>query len=240
MFGDDTMPIIAILSQVDDEKNIKLAAPYVEAVESCGGLPIIFPFTECEKTIDSLIELCDGFLFSGGADIEPELYGEKKSEFCESVQIYRDKLELAVFRKVFASGKPIMGICRGAQLINVALGGTLYQDIPTEYKTSVAHRQTEAKDMPSHSVLVKSATPLAELAGGERMLANSFHHQALKRLGEGIEVMAESDDGIVEAVYRKDYPYLRAYQWHPERLFLIDTENKMLFEDFIKAANKSK
>ena len=231
------MPIIAILAQIDDEKNTKLADAYTDAIESAGGVPIIFPYSENEKTIDALVELCDGFLFSGGSDIEPEFYGEQRSAFCDASQIYRDKLELCVFRKAFAAGKPIMGICRGLQLINVALGGTLYQDIPSEYETEITHRQTEAKNMPSHSVNVKEETPLAAVACGN-MVANSFHHQALKRLGEGLAVMATSDDGLIEAVYHTDYPYLRAYQWHPERLWRINAENKMLFDDFIKATTK--
>ena len=231
------MPIIAILSQVDNEKNTKLASSYTEAIENAGGIPIIFPYSENEETIDKLVKICDGFLFSGGADIEPELYGEKKSAFCDASQSYRDKLELCVFRKAFAAGKPIMGICRGIQLINVALGGTLYQDIPSEYKTEVTHRQTEAQNMPSHSVAIEEGTPLSIIAGGN-MAANSFHHQALKHLGDGLAVMATADDGLIEAVYHTEYPYLRAYQWHPERLWKINRENKMLFDDFIEATEK--
>lgn len=230
------MPIIAILAQVDDEKNTKLAAAYTEAIEGCGGLPLIFPYTDNADTLDALVKLCDGFLFSGGADIEPEFYGAKRSPLCDTSQLYRDKLELEVFRKVFATGKPIMGICRGIQLINVALGGTLCQDIPSEYKTSISHRQTEAKNMPSHSVAVKEGTPLSGLVNKVQITANSFHHQALKDIGKGLRVMAVAEDGIIEAVYHADYPYLRAYQWHPERLWKTDADNKKLFEDFIKAS----
>lgn len=234
------MPIIAILAQVDNEKNTKLASTYTEAIEKSGGVPLIFPYTEDEKTLDSLIELCDGFLFSGGADIEPSLYGEQRSPFCDASQSYRDSLELRVFAKVFEARKSIMGICRGIQLINVALGGSLYQDIPSEYQTGILHRQTEPNDMPSHSVLIESETPLYALVGKDSMPSNSFHHQALKRLGKGLEVMATSEDGMVEAVYLKGYPYLRAYQWHPERLYGTSAENKSLFDDFINAAEQSK
>ena len=234
------MLIVGILSQVDDERNTKLAAAYIEAVEKSGGVPIIFPFTDCEKTIDNLIELCDGFLFSGGADIEPELYGAQRSELCDASEQYRDKLELCVFRKVLVSGKPIMGICRGMQLINVALGGDLYQDIPSEYKTEISHRQMQAKNMASHDAVVVEGTPLFDLLGKTRIAANSFHHQAIKRIGEGLAVMARAEDGIAEAVYHTEHPYLRAYQWHPERIFKTDADNRMLFDDFMKAVSDLK
>ena len=232
--------IIAILAQVDDDKNTKLAAAYTEAIEKSGGVPLIFPYTEDEETVDRLTELCDGFLFSGGADIEPSLYGEQRSPHCGESQGYRDSLELRVFAKVFEAGKPIMGICRGAQLINVALGGTLYQDIPTELDTKIPHSQSEGKNMPSHSVVIKHGTPLYGIVGKSQMPANSFHHQALKHLGKGLSVMAESIDGVIEAVYHTGARYLRAYQWHPERLYESSTENKVLFDDFLNAVRKTK
>ena len=232
------MPIIAILAQIDDEKNTKLASAYTEAIEGCGGVPLIFPYTENEDTVDALVKLCDGFLFSGGTDIDPSAYGEQRSPSCNVSEVYRDRLELAVFRKAFAAGKPIMGICRGIQLINVALGGTLYQDIPSEYETNLVHRQTEAKNMPSHSAFAEAGAPLEVLVRKTRITANSFHHQALKNLGKGLGVMAVAEDGIIEAVYHTEHPYLRAYQWHPERLWKTDADNKILFEDFIKAASK--
>ena len=132
-------------------------------------------------------------------------------------------------------GKPLLGICRGAQLINVALGGSLYQDIPSEYKTEIAHRQGEEKMEYSHSVTVLENTPLAALVGEGELPANSFHHQAAKRLGNGLLPMAYAADGIVEAMYFPAHTYLRAYQWHPERLCERDEKNKALFSEFITA-----
>jgi putative glutamine amidotransferase len=128
--------------------------------------------------------------------------------------------------------KPVLGICRGAQLINIALGGTLYQDLPTELPTEISHRQTEPKFSPAHSVKILADTPLYDLVQKDRMTANSFHHQAVKTLGKGLELMALADDGVVEAFYLPGERYLRAYQWHPERLFAIDSDNRLLFEDF--------
>lgn len=115
----------------------------------------------------------------------------------------------------------------------MALGGTLYQDIPSEIKTTLPHRQTEPKDAPSHEVQLLDGAPLKALTGKNRIPANSFHHQAIKRLGEGLRVMAVADDGVIEAVYHTGDRYLRAYQWHPERLYDSDEDNRLLFDDFI-------
>lgn len=133
-----------------------------------------------------------------------------------------------------------MAICRGAQLVNVALGGTLYQDIPTEIISNIPHRQTEPKDSHSHEICVFENTPLRNLVMSERIKVNSFHHQALKLLGNGLSVMATADDGVIEAVYSTEHPYLLAYQWHPERLFDADNLNRVLFTDFIDACEVKK
>ena len=128
-----------------------------------------------------------------------------------------------------------MGICRGAQLINVALGGSLYQDIPSEISTDISHRQKESGEISTHEIRILSDTPLMELIGEEKIAVNSFHHQSIKALGEGLEVMAFAEDGIVEAVYFNGENYLIGYQWHPEKLRDTDQYKKLLFNDFIKA-----
>ena len=138
-------------------------------------------------------------------------------------------------QRVLAAQKPILVICRGAQLVNVALGGTLYQDIPTEMQTTLLHRQSEPKFSPSHAVRVIEHTPLMELVGKEWLEANSFHHQAIKHLGKGLAVMAVAEDGIIEAVYATGASYLRAYQWHPERLYDTHWQHRLVFDDFINA-----
>lgn len=234
--------IIGILGVVDDEIITKLQNTYTKAIESAGGVPIIFPYVESEESLDAFVNICDGFLFTGGADIAPERYGEEKKSTCGSIHYYRDELEFNAFKKIYPTNKPIMAICRGEQFINVALGGTLYQDIPTEIPSGIPHRQSEDKDSPSHSVKIIRETPLWHLIAEERMTANSFHHQAIKTLGKNLSVMAFADDGIIEAVYSSEPRYLRAYQWHPERLFEKEKSNLALFSDFIEACriNKNK
>ena len=227
--------IIGILGIVDNEKNTTIKNTYVNAIEKSGGVPILLPYAKAPESIIAFADICDGFLFSGGVDINPEYYGETATNECGEIQAYRDELEFKVFDAVLPTKKPIMAICRGAQFINVALGGTLYQDIPSQIKTDILHRQSEPKDAPSHTVSIKDGTPLSSLLKRDIITVNSFHHQAIKKLGSGLGVMASSSDGIIEAVYSYSEPYIRAYQWHPELLFEKDDGNRALFLDFIDA-----
>lgn len=227
-------PIIGLLAEVDGELSTRVQNTYVKAIENAGGAPILFPYVNDGDTIDHLIGICDGFFFTGGMDIDPSRYGEKARENLGETQVNRDEFEFKVFDKIIKTGKPIIAICRGAQLVNVALGGTLYQDIPSEVDTEISHRQCEPKFAHSHDVKIIPDTPLYEMMGTERIKANSFHHQALKVLGKGLAVMAVADDGIIEAAYSTEMPYLRAYQWHPERLIETDATSRMIFEDFIR------
>lgn len=228
-------PIIGVFAEVYDDLHTQMQSAYARAIECSGGVPFVLPYVDSNEAIEDFIVLCDGFFFTGGADIDPQSYGEARSPHCGESQPNRDALELRVFKKAIKTQKPILGVCRGAQLVNVALGGTLYQDLPSERSGNVAHRQAEPKDAPSHDVSVLADTPLYRLIGKARMRANSFHHQAIKQLGAGLAVMATADDGVIEAVYLQGQRYLRAYQWHPERIYEADLQNKHLFDDFVSA-----
>ena len=231
-------PIIGILAEIDGERNTKVQYTYVSAIEKAGGLPLLLPYVTDFESFGRFAKICDGFFFTGGADIEPRRYGEETKTYCGPVSYFRDEVEFKAFNEIIKTDKPILAVCRGAQLVNVALGGTLYQDIPSETDTPILHRQTADKDKPSHRVNILNDTPLFSLIGKEEMLANSFHHQAIKKLGEGLKVMATADDGIIEAVYHTEKSYLMAYQWHPERLCNNDLCNYLIFLDFIKACSK--
>ncbi len=233
-------PIIAITPNIDLEGNTSILKSYVSAIENAGGVPVLIPYTDNIDTLFSFIDMCDGVCFTGGIDVDPKRYGEEKMPWCKDTQDNRDIFDLSIFHIARKMKKPILGICRGAQLINVALEGTLYQDIPTEINTSILHSQLEPKFEYSHEINIANDTPLYNLLGKERIKANSFHHQAIKTLGEGLLVMATADDGIIEAIYSSNYKYLRAYQWHPERICLNDNNQKALFTDFIKACLKEK
>ena len=228
-------PNIGILAEVNAEQDTTFQRTYTKAIEGAGGVPILLPYVEGEEVIEQFAELCDGFLFTGGADVDPKRYGELPKDTCGEIECHRDELEFKVLKTALRTSKPILGICRGMQLINVALGGTLHQDIPSEIETLIQHSQSEPKFSPSHDAIVLEGSPLHRLMGKNRICANSFHHQAIKSLGSGLEIMAMADDGIIEAVCLSDERYLRAYQWHPERLYDSDTDNRLIFDDFIAA-----
>ena len=235
-----SFPIIGIVASAKDVADVSAPVPYIAAIEAAGGVPVILPCGADFNVYDSFISLCDGFLFTGGCDIHPARYGEEILPECGNIQDHRDVIELELFARAIRTDKPIVAICRGIQLVNVALGGTLYQDIPSQTKTSLVHSQAEGRFEPSHSVTVLEHTPLAAMTGGTgRLVANSFHHQAIKDLGRGLAVMARADDGIIEAVYMPDKPYVRAYQWHPERLQAIDSDNLAIFAEFVGACRHS-
>ena len=227
-------PIIGILADVDRNRVTSVKGDYISAIEMAGGVPFVFPYVQNDETLGEMVDACDGIFFTGGVDISPDRYGEDKKPTCGEPQLNRDVLEFKAFDMAFKMKKPILAVCRGAQLVNVALGGTLYQDIPTEVDTDTVHRQTEGIYEYSHDVEIKEGTPLFRLCGETRIKANSFHHQAIKKLGEGLAVMAQADDGIVEAVYYTGNRYICAYQWHPERLFYNDDFNRGVFGDFVK------
>jgi putative glutamine amidotransferase len=230
--------VIGITPAVSDVGDSSLISTYSYAIEHSGATPIVLPYVTSKESIMHFADMCDGFFFTGGMDIEPAVYGQEKKETCDQTQPKRDELELALFEAAFATGKPILGICRGMQLINAILGGTLYQDIPTETNATISHRQTEARFEFSHDIRVIKDSPLYSLLGKERIRGNSFHHQALDRLGDELKVLAESDDGIIEGFYHAVHPYLRAYQWHPERLFDKDCDARLIFSDFISACKE--
>ena len=229
-------PIIAITASYKEE-SYRLFSTYASAIQKAGGIPVILPFYTEENDAKRVLAACDGVLLSGGADIDPKYYGEEILNGTVEIGRVRDGVEFTVFKLAREAKKPIMAICRGLQVVNVALGGSLYQDLPTQYESDVKHAQDAPKTEPSHSVNVVKDTPLFSITRSERITGNSFHHQAIKQLGCGLIPMAYADDGIIEAVYTDDGGYLRAYQWHPERLYDIDEKTRLIFSDFINAAS---
>ena len=228
-------PLIGILASVDNERKTNLVYSYVNAVVLAGGIPVILPNNNMELAMQDHLQICQGFLCTGGGDVEPAFYGAEKLPTCGPIQPLRDEFDFAMLKGALRTGKPILGICRGVQVINVALGGTLCQDLPTERPSDVVHRQTEGYYEPSHYVSVAVDSALHRLTGAVRLQVNSFHHQAIDRLADGLEVVATADDGVIEAVTAPGHPYLRGYQWHPERLVDFDGASLAIFKDFIDA-----
>lgn len=228
--------MVGIVSLYDETKESYWMLPgYVEGVEEAGGIPVILPLSQREDALARYAQAFDGFLFPGGHDLAPALYGEERQEICGTVCPERDEMERRLFPLALATGKPMLGICRGVQLFNVLLGGTLYQDIPTEYPSSVQHHETPPYDKVAHSVELARDTPLSLAVRQENMGVNSYHHQGIKTLGKGLRPAAVAPDGLTEAVYLPEHPFCLAVQWHPEFSYRTDENSRRLFRAFIEA-----
>ena len=212
-----------------------LDAPgYMDAVLASGGVPIMLPFAEEDACIEELAEMCDGFVFTGGQDVSPEIYGETVKFDNVGCCKKRDALELALLEKALQQDKSILGVCRGVQFINAALGGTLYQDLPREISSPLEHHQTPPYDVPIHTVELTPGTPLYTLSGKEEIAVNSYHHQGICRLSRKLKCMAVASDGLTEAVYAPNQKFLWAIQWHPELSFENDENSKSIFREFVR------
>ncbi len=231
-------PVIGVTPLVDTEKESLWMLPgYMGGVAQAGGLPIMLPLTDDPQEIRQLAAMCDAFLFTGGHDVSPALYGEEPIPQCAETSPARDAMERLLLEEVLASDKPLLGICRGIQFLNAALGGTLYQDLPAQRPSQVNHHQTPPYDMPVHEVRIEKSSPLGELLQTERMSVNSYHHQAIKETAACLQVMARSTDGLTEAVCLPEKKFVWAVQWHPEFAYRTDDHCRKIFEAFVKSAS---
>ena len=229
-------PIIGLTPSVDEEHNRCLVQPgYLESIQRSGGLPLMLPLTDREEDIARFVEICDGFLFVGGPDIEPWRYGQELLPECGAQNIQRDAMEWKLMEAALAADKPILGVCRGIQVLNTVLGGTLYQDIPSQYNTELCHSMPEPPyNRTAHPFRVVEGTPLADLPIPEGI--NSRHHQAVLDLAPGLEIMAYAADGIVEAAWMPEKRFVWAVQWHPEAFWEEEGMNIELFRALVEAA----
>lgn len=231
-----TKPMIGIMPLVDVEKESYWMLPgYMKGIEAAGGIPVMLPLITDEKDIKQLVHMCHGFLFTGGQDVSPAVYGEEVSEKCGEPCNQRDQMEKILFHMAMQEDKPILGICRGIQIINALTGGTLYQDLPTEYPSTTQHQQKPPYDQPSHEVSLIPDSPLHKLLNKEKIMVNSCHHQAIKTLGENTTVMAISEDGLVEAISIPDKKFIWAFQWHPEFSYKNNMDSQKIFKVFLES-----
>lgn len=216
-----------------------LPARYVQAIEDLGGIPVILSLTVDGYIQDRLVAQLNGLLLTGsGPDLPPALYGERKRFSFETMSRQRYEFELAMGRRAAAAGLPLLGICGGMQAMNVALGGTLMQDIPGQVADALTHKHTRGKSRLVHTVRVESGTLLRRIVRAATVRVNSSHHQAVKDLPPSLIGSATSSDGVIEALEAVDgnHPFLVGVQWHPECLYDRGPVHRRLFEAFIKAA----
>jgi len=231
-------PVIGVIPLWDEERDSLWMLPgYMDGIEQAGGLPVVLPLSTDRSVLGQVCRLYDGFLFTGGQDIFPGLYGEEKSACCGSICGKRDDMESLLFsRAVIDLNKPAFGICRGIQLFNVLLGGTLNQDLPAQYKGNLplCHQQEPPYGSPSHQAIIEPGSPLHALLGTDTIAVNSCHHQGIRELSRELVCMAVAEDGLIEAVHMPDRKFVWAVQWHPE-YSLHDENSRRLFEAFIEA-----
>jgi putative glutamine amidotransferase len=216
------------------ENRYSLPAEYVDAVRRAGATSVLLPPGEHE--VDEWLEIVDGVILAGGGDIDPEHYGGAEHETIYSVDAERDSTELAIARRIVDTGLPALGICRGVQILNVALGGTLHAHLPDVYGDGVAHR-LPPRQPTTHGIRVEPESELARILGRVDLDSHSWHHQALDGIAPGLRVSARAPDGVVEAVEMPEHPWLHAVQWHPELAPPDDAVQQRLFAALVEAAS---
>jgi len=213
--------------------------PYIDAVVGAGGAPVCIPLGLDEESLDSIYGTLDGLLLPGGDDLDPQWYGHLPHPLLGSVDLDRDRLEIGLARRALEDDLPLLGICRGIQVMAVAAGGTLYQDIPTEISGQLAHDVRQfGRDHLSHEIDIEQGSLLAQALGCTRMLVNSFHHQSVRDVPNGFVVTARADDGVVEAMEAPGRQFALAVQCHPEGAWRTTAPAfAALFEAFVLAAS---
>lgn len=230
-------PVIGVVPLVDQERESFWMLPgYMNGIEQAGGIPVMLPLLSDEEDLLQIVNKLDGFLFTGGQDVSPNLYAEKTAPLCGQRCRERDDMEGVLFRLVYEMDKPLLGICRGIQFMNVIMGGTLYQDLPSEHPSGTVHCQKPPYDIPVHAVSIMDGSPLSGLLKRKKLMVNSYHHQAIKRLAPKLSVMAVSEDDVIEAVWIPDKKFIWGIQWHPEFSFLTDESSRKIFSEFIQHA----
>jgi putative glutamine amidotransferase len=224
------------------DDSISLSNRYTDAVIAAGGLPMVFPATTSAEVIVEMVRRADGVLMTGGEDVDPKLYGKdlpaEITKKAGPLEPQRDIWEQTLIAEIFQQQKPLLGICRGHQMLNVVLGGTLVVDIPSQEPQALNHRRLDRRSDPVHSISIEKDSLLAEIVGGSTLQVNSTHHQSLGRMAEALRAVARSEDGIIEAAELRDrarLPFCLTVQFHPERLVDKGAAYRQLFERFVAA-----
>jgi putative glutamine amidotransferase len=217
-----------------------LRARYVSAIQDLGGTPLILPITQNTRALKDLLDLIDGLLLTGsGPDLDPALYSETKRFKFKIMSQERAGFELKLARMAVERDLPVLGVCGGMQVLNVAFNGTLVQDITSEIKDALTHQQKAAAVKPTHEVRITHGTRLSKIIGEPVIRVNSSHHQAIKSLGKGLVVNAVAPDGIIEGLENPESGFAMGVQWHPEFLYRQDEHHCRLFKAFLKKAAQS-
>lgn len=231
-------PLIGVTSGFDYEKNlVTINSGYLSAINASGGLGVALPAGMDEVIVDSLFERIDGILLSGGPDVDAKYWGEENLTFGGEISPLRDQCEIYIAREAVKRNMPLLGICRGAQLLNIALGGTIYQDIHSQIidRIVIKHSQSAPKWYGTHDVFIDKESKIYQIYKRDSISVNSFHHQAVKEVAPGFKITCKSSDGIIEAIEHKENRFTLGVQWHPEVMWEKDNLQLKIFEHFIKS-----
>ncbi|MFD1397060.1 gamma-glutamyl-gamma-aminobutyrate hydrolase family protein [Kroppenstedtia eburnea] len=232
-------PAIGItLSMRRKENSLTLSRDNADAVLAAGGIPFLLPYATEADVLDGMTKQIDGLLLTGGDDIDPSLFGEEPLPGLGEVEPERDRMEIALARRMVKAGKPVLAICRGCQILCIALGGDMYQDLYSQREDLIQHVQRGPREYLSHSIQIREGTLLSQIAGADRIRVNSFHHQAVRRLPDGVILSATAPDGVTEAFEGSGSAFVMGVQWHPENLFRTDAVSRRLFHTFVGHARK--
>ena len=234
-------PVIGITTDIENESKYVLNHNNVQAVLRAGGLPVILPIG-IEQDVQQLSTMLDGLLLTGGGDIDPMLFGEEPHKHLGDVSPSRDSIEMALVQEMLKKNKPILGVCRGLQIINIALGGNMYQDIYSQRDVPLLqHTQKAHRFHQSHFVQVKKGSLLESITKSEQIKVNSYHHQAVKDVPLSLIISGVASDGIIEAIESTEHAFVLGVQWHPEALAdNKETASLRLFEKFLKKSLESR
>jgi putative glutamine amidotransferase len=245
-----TRPIIAITPSIQrkgeefSDRSLSLSLCYTQAVELAGGVPLVAPLTKAPGTVSRFLDSVDGLMLTGGGDVDLQFYDQKVSSALKKtlggVDTLRDQMELELVRQAHQREMPVLGICRGHQVMNVAFGGTLIVDIPAEVGSEVRHSRPDRKNDPVHDVEIEPGSRLASIFGTTTLPVNSSHHQAVGKVGKGLLVSARTSDGVIEGIETRDGAFTVGVQFHPERMVTAYPVLLRLFNSFVAAAGKSK
>lgn len=225
--------VIGLIPLYDDERESYWMLPgYMKMLEECHTIPLMLPLTAREEELERFLQLCGGFLLTGGHDVSPSVYHAPREPWCGPNCRLRDEMEGYLLNRAVELDRSVLGICRGLQFMNACRGGTLYQDLETERPSPVNHHMSPPYDRTAHQVTVERGTPLYDILGMDRLGVNSYHHQAIKALSPEFRAMARSEDGLIESIYMPSRRFIAGVQWHPEFPYETDESSRKLIRAF--------
>ena len=231
--------VIGLTPQGDGNKGYNTSPDYVRALTSLGAVAVTLPsVTDDDALLLDALSLCDGIIFTGGPDVRPSLFGEDIIPSCGAINDERDAFEIKLYKMAMGADKSILGICRGVQVMNIAEGGNIYQDIYSQTSTALVHHTLDCKKA-FHNVRLSDKKVLNKIRFSDKsFVVNSYHHQSVKDLADGYEAFACSDDGLIEAIYMPSRRFVAGVQWHPEKRFEGDGDSFRILIDFVDSCKK--